>query len=542
MSETIAQMVARALIENGIHKLYCLPGVQNDPFFDAIFDQKDQLKPIHTRHEQAACYMALGAAMGKGLPQAYCVVPGPGFLNTTAALSTAYALNAPVLAIIGQNPIDSENQGHGLLHEIPKQLEILKTLTKSAFKIHSQEDAVETIKKAFESLVSGRPGPVGLEISTDLWRKVPANPHHRFKPSITRSLAVDLVKIEQSIDLICQSRSPMIVIGGGAQNDPFLVRSLAEKIGAPTVAFRNGHGIVPSDSDYSINMPTAHSLWDKVDLVIGLGTRLQSQVMGWGYDQKLKIIHIDVDDNQLGKSSPVDVGINGSIHEVLPVMIANLPCPTLEKSDWLEYVNKAKTKTQNAMQDRLGEQVSWLQAIRKALPKNGIFVEELTQMGYVARFAFATYQPRTFISTGYQGTLGFGFPTALGVADARRDIPVVAISGDGGFLFNAGELATAVLHKIPLTTVIFNNNSYGNIRLFQKTLFKERYIASELENPDFVALAESFGVMGVKVNTPEKLASAMKKSFNNVEPTLIEVPVGEFSSPWDFILLPKVRG
>jgi len=169
-------------------------------------------------------------------------------------------------------------------------------------------------------------------------------------------------------------------------------------------------------------------------------------------------------------------------------------------------------------------------------------VVELTQVGYVSRFAFQSYLPRTFLSTGYQGTLGWGFATALGAAHARRDVPVVSISGDGGALYTISELATAARHNIPITAVIFNDNAFGNVRRFQIEKYNNRPIASDLKSPDFASLAESFGVKGMRAKTPDELRVCLRNSFKACEPTVIEVPVGDFPSPWDFILMPKIRG
>ena len=192
-------------------------------------------------------------------------------------------------------------------------------------------------------------------------------------------------------------------------------------------------------------------------------------------------------------------------------------------------------------EEKLAPQLAWLSAIRAELPRDGIFVDELTQVGYVSRFAFPSYKPRTFLSTGYQGTLGWGIASAMGAAHACRDVPVVSISGDGGALYTISELATAARHKIPITSIIFNDNAFGNVRRFQIEKYNNRPIASDLKSPDFVKLAESFGVKGLRAKTPDELRLCLKDSFASGGPTVIEVPVGDFPSPWEFILMPKIR-
>ena len=537
----IADLVAETLIANGIDQLYCLPGVQNDRFFDALFDRTDRITPIQTRHEQGAAYMATGAALATGRPQAFCVVPGPGFLNTTAALSTAYAVNAPVLALASQIPLGAQGKGHGLLHEIPDQFGILERLTKSSHRITGPQDTAATLQAAFRDLKSGRPRPVGLEVAVNLWGQAVTDDGSGLEVAANTMPALDTDAIDQAARLIAAARSPMIVVGGGAQDDAATVRQLANRIGAPVVAFRTGHGIMPDDEDLSVGMPVAHSLWADVDLVIGLGTRLQSQVNAWGQDDDMKIIHIDIDKTQIGRSAKIDVGIHASLGDALPALLAAVEAKADPNAEWLAKTADAKTQRAGEYAQRLGPQMAWLDAIRDALPPEGIFVDELTQTGYVSRFAFPSYAPRTFISTGYQGTLGYGIATALGVAHARRDVPVVAISGDGGALFTITELATAVHHQIPLTVVLFNDNAFGNVRRLQIDNYDSRLIASDLSSPDFAALATSFGAQGLLASTPEDLRHSLEIAMAYDGPSVIEVPVGELPSPWDFVLMPKVR-
>mgnify|MGYP006252354871 FL=1 len=292
----------------------------------------------------------------------------------------------------------------------------------------------------------------------------------------------------------------------------------------------------------SIGMPVAHSLWTNVDLVIGIGTRLQSQVMSWGHDDDMKIIHIDIDETQIGRSAPVDVGIHARLTDALPLLISAVEDLAEPNPDWADRTADAKARRAAEYREKLGPQLEWLGAIRDALPRDGIFVDELTQTGYVSRFAFPSYHPRSFISTGYQGTLGYGFATALGVAHARRDVPVLSITGDGGALFTISELATAVHHNIPLTTVIFNDHAFGNVRRLQMDNYDSRLIASDLSSPDFISLAESFGAQGLMATSPNQLRAAIETALLYDGPSVIEVPIGEVPSPWDFVLMPRRRG
>jgi len=186
--------------------------------------------------------------------------------------------------------------------------------------------------------------------------------------------------------------------------------------------------------------------------------------------------------------------------------------------------------------DKLSPQIAYLEAIRAELPEDGIFVDEVTQIGFAARLLFPVYKPRTFLSPGYQDNLGWGFATALGAQDARRDVPAVSISGDGGFLFTGNEMATAMRHRIPLTAIVFNDGAFGNVRRMQQELYGNRLIGSDLANPDFVRFAESFGAAAERARDPDELRAALRRAFARRDgPTLIEVPVGPLPSPWEFI-------
>ena len=536
----VASVVVETLIANGIDQLYCLPGVQNDPFFDALYDRTDALAPVQTRHEQGAAYMATGAVLATGRPQAFCVVPGPGFLNATAALSTAWAVNAPVLALVGQIPLGAIGKGRGLLHEIPDQLGMMRRLTKQAKQISSGGDAHAVLQDAFAALRSGRPRPVGVEVPVNVWSaELPEAPADLVSAP-RETPAVDEEAIARAATLLSNAERPLIVVGGGAKDFSEEITRLAESLSAPVLSFRNGKGVVSADNPLSIGMPVAHDLWSKVDVVLGLGTRLQSQRTPWGVDDGLKIVHIDIDPEEIRRFGDPDLAVNADLADALPVLLGALE--GRERRDWLAEATAARNRFAAVYADRLAPQMAWLNAIRAELPRDGIFVDELTQMGYVSRFAFDCYAPRTFISTGYQGTLGYGFATGLGVAHARRDVPVVAISGDGGALFTIGEMATAVHHRIPLTTVVFNDNAFGNVRLLQKDHYDSRFIASDLTSPDFAKLAEGFGARGLRAATPEELRTRLREAFGSREPTLIEVPVGELPSPWEFLMMPKVRG
>jgi acetolactate synthase-1/2/3 large subunit len=262
----------------------------------------------------------------------------------------------------------------------------------------------------------------------------------------------------------------------------------------------------------------------------------------WGVDDNLDIIAVNADPAEPAKHRAPAVALIGDAAPILRRLLDVLPAHNAKRASRVEDMNERHAKW-NGRLAKLDKQIAILRAIRDELPENGIFVDEVTQVGFAARLAFPVYKPRTFLSPGYQDNLGWGFATALGAQDARRDVPVLSINGDGGFMYTANELATAVRHRIPLVAIVFADGNFGNVRRIQQEDYGNRVIASDLANPDFVKFAESFGAAAERVRSPEELRGALRRGFARRDgPTLIEMPVGPMPSPWEFILMGKVRG
>lgn len=525
-----AEAVVRMMIANGIHQLFGLPGVQNDPLFSALHDAQDELKVVHTRHEQGAAYMALGAAMATGKPQAYAVVPGPGFLNSTGALCTAYACNAPVLALTGQIPQAMIGRNTGMLHELPDQLGILERLAKWAARIRAPHEAPHIMDEAFRQMLSGRPRPVALECPLDVWAKqavmelpAPAKAHHA---------PVDSDAVEAAAKLLGAAERPLIIIGGGAMDAGTELGFLADALQAPVSYHRSGIGAFDTRHPFSVSVLQGMKLWEDADVVLAVGTRLQLQLMNWGIDPGLKVIRVDADPEEINRIRRPEVGIVGDAAPVLRAIAEALPRHNKRRVSRRDEIATLKAAFNAEAARQFAPQAGFIAALRAELPENGIFVDEVTQIGHVIRLFWETSKPRTFLTPAYQGTLGWGVATALGAKAACPDVPVVCIAGDGGFMFNVQELASAVQHRLAVVFVVFNDNAFGNVRRMQVQDYGNRVIASDLRNPDFVKLAESFGMMGLRVSTPDALRGALKKAIASNEPALIEVPVGEMPSPW----------
>jgi acetolactate synthase I/II/III large subunit len=537
---TTGEATVAALLAHGIDTVYALPGVHNDDLFDAMFKAGDRLRTVHTRHEQGAAYMALGAALATNRPQAYTVVPGPGLLNSGAALITAYGMNAPVLALIGQIPDADIGRGLGWLHEIRDQSGILERLVDWSARIRAPHEAPRLVAEAIRAMRMGRPGPAALECAMDVWGR--AGPVAAIAALPMPEVPVDEDATLAAAKLLGAAARILIVCGGGAQDASTEVTELSAMLQAPVLGFRRGRGVLDSRDPLSVTFPLGHELWAEADAVLAVGTRIHLQQTMWGVDEKLAIIRVNADPEEPARLRKPAAALIGDAKPILRRLIDLLPAHNRARPSRREEMQERQAKLR-ARLGKLAPQLAYLEAIRAELPEDGIFVDEVTQVGFVSRLAFPVYKPRTYLSPGYQDNLGWGFATALGVQDARRDVPALAISGDGGFLYTANEMASAMRHRIPLVTVLFSDGAFGNVRRIQEEHYGNRLIASDLTNPDFVRFAESFGAAAERVRSPEELRGALRRGFARRDgPTLIEVPVGPMPSPWEFIFLPKVRG
>jgi acetolactate synthase I/II/III large subunit len=545
---TTAEAVVASLIAHGIKTLYALPGVHNDHLFDALFRASDRIGVVHPRHEQGAGYMALGAALATGRPSAYAVVPGPGLLNTGAALLTAYAMNAPVLGLIGQIPDADIGRGLGHLHEIRDQAGIIARLVDFSARIKAPAEASRLVAQAVAAMFTGRRGPAVLECAIDMWGRPGAGapqPAPQAGEDWAESLhqpALDEDAVAAAAKKLGAAKRPLIICGGGAQDASAEVTALSGLVQAPVLGYRRGRGVLDSRDPLSVTLPLGRELWGEADVVLGVGTRMFYPFRQWGIDDDLAVIRIDSDPEEPARVHRPAVSLIGDAAPILRRLLDLLPAHNAKRPSRADEM-RGRHARWNARFEKLAPQLAFLDAIRTELPEDGILVDEVTQMGFAARLAFPVHRPRTFLSPGYQDNLGWGYATALGVQHARPDVPALAISGDGGFMYTANELATAVRHRIPLVAVVFNDGAFGNVRRIQAEQYGNRLIACDLANPDFLRFAESFGAAAERAKDTAGLRAALKRGLARRDgPTVIEVPVGPMPSPWEFIHMPKVRG
>ena len=535
-----AEAIIESVRQHGVDTIFGLPGGQTYHLFDAIYNAGDGISIVNSRHEQGVAYMAYGYARATGKVGVYSVVPGPGVLNTTSALCTAYAGNERVLCLAGQIPSEWIGKGVGFLHEIPDQLGILQRLTKWAERIETPAAAPRLVNRAFREMHSGRPRPVALEMAPDVMGReedvalLPPSPLPQPAPA-------DPDLTEAAARLLGKAKQPLILIGHGCVDAGAELLQVAEMLQAPCTALWNGKGTI--DDRHYLSQPYAagHKLWAGADVVLAVGTRLDNPQLQWGLDDELKIVRIDIDPAQVANIATPEVGIIADARSALADLAAALPRHNMARTPRRQELTDLKAAMFREFEQNVGPQMEILKVIREELPEDGFLVDEVTQVGYASWYGFPVYQPRHFISSGYQGNLGYGYTTALGVQVAHPDKKVVALGGDGGFMYQATELATAVKYRLNLVNIVFNNNAYGNVKRAQQEEFGGNIIGSDLANPDFVRFAESFGVPGFRAKTPAQLRQALKAAFKEPGPALIEMPGADMPSPWPYILLPRVR-
>lgn len=530
-----AEAMVATLLLNGMDTVFALPGLHQDHLFDAFHAAQDRLRVIHPRHEQTAAYMALGAALATGKPWPYAVVPGPGFLNTTAALLTAWGMNAPVIGLIGQIPNADIDRGHGQLHEIHDQLGLARHVARFTARIESPQQGATLLQRAIADAIGGRPRPAVLECAMDvLPRRGPVVLPEG--AAVPEAPPLDEDALDRAAAVLAASERPLIVLGGGAIGAGAAITAIAERLNAPVVSYRRGRGVVPSTHPLAVPVSVGHRLWAQADVVLAIGTRLFMQQGGWGVDDGLKVVRIDIDPAEHDRLHRPAVAVLADARAAAPALLARLkpkpPQPALaEAKAWMA-----------AELAKLEPQMGYLGAIRAALPEDGIFVDEVTQVGFVARLGFPVTRERSFLSPGYQDNLGWGYGTALGAQAVRPEVPVLAIAGDGGFGYQLGELATAVQHKLPVVVVVFDNAAFFNVKRIQRLAHGNRQIASDLHNPDFARMAETFAMASFRATGAASLERAVGDALALKAPALVHVKCGEMPSPWHLLQMPRVRG
>ena len=530
---TGGQALMRSLYLEGVRVIFGLPGVQLYHALDALNDEPG-IRFITTRHEQATTYMADGYARASGGIGTALMVPGPGLLNASAGISTAFSASSPVLVVCGQIERDLIGSDRGMLHEVNDQQDSIRPITKYVERIMTPAAAPGAVHEAFRQLTTGRPRPVEVEMPPETMADVA--PVTLFEAERYPKPSAPAERVTEATRILREARQPLIWAGGGvisSEASAELVR-LAERLQAPVITTAEGKGAISDRHPLALgalrlrNDPVAKSE-PNFDVILSVGSRMAFPA--WLDGQQ--VVQIDIDPDELGRNWENTYGLAGDAGTVLAQVDAELAGTLTEArpSFAAEAAALRAHRAESAL--RPEPQESYLAAVRAAVPDDGILVSGMTQLGYYARAFWPTYEPRTFITSSYSGNLGYAYPTALGAKVAQPDRPVVALCGDGGFLFNSQELATAVQHGINAVAVVFNDNAYGNVLRDQVNRFGGRTVGAALHNPDFVKLAEAYGARGIRVQGPEALESAIREALTVNAPSLIEVPVGPMPTPFE---------
>lgn len=528
---TGGQALARSLVTQGVTTLFALPGVQLDYAVDALYESP--IRVVHVRHEQASAYMADGYARSTGSPGVFMVVPGPGLLNASAALATAYACSSPVVCLTGQ--IDSKGIGKafGLLHEINHQDQVLASITKWSARAVEPREIPGLVEQAFAQAQSGRPRPVALELPPDVLQHTQAvQPSPRAE---SQRPAPDPDLVEEAAQLLRAAERPVIYSGGGtlaATAWPEL-QQLATLLDAPVVMSVDGRGALSDRDDLAHTGVSGAALVKEADVVLAVGTRFWQPARVWGIQPATRVIRVDADPAELTRHAQPTIAIHADARLALAALRDRLDGIAPRPSRRADL--RARKQAVDDLLSGFQPQAGFTAAIRHALPDDTIFVTDLTQVAFYATVGLPVYLPRTFIGPGYQGTLGSAFATALGAQAANPDRTVVAIAGDGGFMYTVGELATQHQHGLNVISIVFNDGAFGNVKRTQEQQFGGRVLTAELSNPDFVALAGAFGLNAERVDTAPALESALRSAVAARRPALVEVRVGQMSNVWPVI-------
>lgn len=525
---TGGEALAKQLAREGVRVVFGLPGVQ---LYGAMAGLRDEpaIQFITTRHEQATTYMADGYARASGDFGVALVVPGPGLLNASAGLSTAFASSSPVLIVAGQVPRDQLGRDVGLLHEVNDQLEAIRPVTKWQRRALRASDIPAAVREAVRQLKSNRPRPVEIEIPPEgLEEEAEIT---LLEPAPVERAAPDPNAVDRVATMLLNAKRVVIYAGGGVHLSGAhdTLREIAERLQAGVVESAEGRGAISSRHPLYLGAAVypgtpLHDYLAEADVILAVGTRLANVT----FSSCQRVVQIDVDPNVVGRTHRDAIPLVGDAVATLDAL-ANA-CGTGAGPD--ADFTALKERTQ-AVAAETQPQGAILSKLRESCPDDTIVVAGMTQLGYYSRMFWPVYEPRTYLTSSYSGNLGFAWPTALGAKVARPDRPVLAISGDGGFLYNSQEFATAVQHDIPAVAVVFNDNAYGNVARDLDMNWGGAF-AADLRNPDFMKLADAYGAAGFRAEDPLDVGRLVAQAIDSGRPALVEVPVERMPRPLFF--------
>jgi len=538
-----AKALMEALERQNVKEIFGICGGAILPVYDALLDSK--IRHILMRHEQCAAHAADGYARASGRPGVCMATSGPGATNLVTGIANAYMDSSPVIAITGQVNTFSANFSYMIGKDAFQEADIIgitTPITKYNYQVKEASEIPKMVKLAFYVATTGRPGPVLIDLPKNLQTQ---NDEMEFTEEIQirgykSTIEPHPIQVKRAAEFLLKAERPMVLAGGGviiSNASPELL-TLAELLMAPVATTLMGKGCFPENHPLSVGNVGMHGTSEAnklilaADVVLAVGTRFSDRTTGKldEFCHDAKIIHIDIDSAEIGKNVEVDIPIVGDAKGTLKAIHQSLVHRLKKKEScpWFDRVQELKGQLQDKADTSEGslKPRSLLTELRKMLPEDAIVTTEVGQNQMWAALHFKAYKPRTFISSGGLGTMGFGFPAALGAKVACPDKQVVDIAGDGSFIMTEQDLASSVMEKIPVTVIVLNNSMLGMVAQWQRLFYNRRYSAVNLGNiPDFVKLAEAYGAQGFSVGSLSEFKEAVKKAMKSEVTTVVDVPI-----------------
>jgi acetolactate synthase-1/2/3 large subunit len=548
---------AKVLIESLEHQkvdvIFGILGGAILPTYDALFSSK--IRHILARHEQGAAHEAEGYARASGRAGVCMATSGPGATNLVTGIANAYMDSSPVVALTGQVPASGKNTSYMIGRDSFQEADIIgitTPITKYNYQPREVSEIPIIVNNAFYIATTGRPGPVLIDLPKNVQTNM-AEVEFTDKIDVrgyNPQIEPDLTQISKAAETLSKAEKPIILAGGGViiSNASNELMQMSDLLMAPVATTFMGKGAFPEVHPLSVGSigmhgnPAANRLMGEADALLAIGTRFSDRATANldTFSPNAKKIHVDIDAAEIGKNVDVDIPIIGDAKNIMKKLQIAIT-RKLQKKDntpWTKQVKATKEKLNALCKDNATElnPKNLLTELRKLLPENTIVTTEVGQNQMWSALYFKALNPRTFISSGGLGTMGFGFPAAIGAKVACPDRPVVDIAGDGSFIMTEQELACSVAEDIPVTVIVLNNSVLGMVAQWQRTLYNRRYMAVNLgKTPDFVKLAEAYGAQGFRVNSIEEFAKAIKKALKSNVTTVIDVPISSETDVVPFV-------
>jgi len=533
-----AKALVKTLEEQDVKVIFGIPGGALLDVYNELYGS--HIRHVLMRHEQCVGHAADGYARASGKTGVCMATSGPGVTNLVTGIATAYMDSSPVVALTGQVPLHLI--GQDAFQEVDT-IGITAPVTKHNFQITRPSEIPKKVKEAFYIATSGRPGPVLIDFPKNVQKEsadMDFKDNNVKLPGYRVNRDPHPLQLKRAVDLLIQAEKPMVIAGGGViiSNASEELISVAELLLAPVSTTLMGKGAIPENHPLATGLIGMHGtiasnrLIEEADVVLAVGVRFSDRTTGKvdEFCPDAKIIHIDIDAAEIGKNVKADVPIVADAKRAVSAIYELLQkgLRRKERSTWMKKIKEFKERLEGNVNysDKELKPPRLMVEIRKLLPENAIITTEVGQNQMWAALYLKTYKPRTFISSGGLGTMGFGFPASLGAKVACPTVPVVDIAGDGSFLMTEQDLAASVNEKIPVTVVVLNNCVLGMIAQWQRLFYDRKYVAANLGGcPDFVRLAEAYGAQGFHVQSLKEFVSAFKKAVKSEVTTVIDVPI-----------------